>query len=94
MQKNISTQEFEKSLRQIVDAVTRGDRFVIEDEGRPIAALVPLQWDNDKQRSRDFIFNFMESAANANRDLDPELIESTIAEAVEEVRRERREKQH
>lgn len=88
MTKKTSALEARKNLgRLLEEAYYRGDEFVIERAGKPMAALVPIQefdrW--RKQRESDFAL-FDEVRAKAGRS-GAKKVERDVAEAVAEVRK-------
>ncbi len=62
--KTISAMKARKNLGGLLEAVLyRGDRFVIERAGRPMAALVPL-WDLEEwKKNRDRLSTIIEEGA-------------------------------
>ncbi len=77
-----------KKFGQLLEEVFyRGDEFVIERAGKPMAVLIPIQefekW--QKQREKDFmIFDKVRAKA---RGVKIEEVEKEVAEAVAKVRK-------
>jgi len=93
MKKNISTQELKSRIGEIVDAVNlRGDRYIVERRGKPLAALVPLEVHENDERSRRKLFDLMDGVARRNRHIPEEELEAIIDQAKTEVRRAKHEK--
>jgi antitoxin (DNA-binding transcriptional repressor) of toxin-antitoxin stability system len=71
MKRTITTQELKASVGEIVDAARlRGDRFVIERDGQPLAALVPLDTLEAEERNRKRLAELMESVSSRNAEKD------------------------
>ena len=91
MRKNISTQDLKTHIGEVVDAVRlRGDRYIIERRGKAVAAIVPLSVHENDERNRRRFFDLIETIHQKNRDVPPEQIETAIAQAIAQVRREKR----
>lgn len=90
MEKNISTQELRAALADAIDAVQqRGDRFVIEHRGKPVAALVPIGVNEAHKRNREeFVAAWRDMQASA--DLSREEAEELAASEVQGVRASRK----
>ncbi len=68
---------------------------IVERKGKPVAVLIsPEQWERYQQQTKDRLFEAIDRLQEQNRDADPEEVERDVTEAVEEVRRERYERQH
>ena len=89
MEKAIGAVEAGRSFEQILqDVATNGDRVVVEQEGEPVAAVIPIDMYNQWKKSRaDFFARMREVSARAN--LTPEEADQIAAEAVAAVRSER-----
>ncbi len=87
MEKHVSTRELKASLGEIVDSVRlRGDRYVIERRGKPVAVLVPVDVHESLRRSRHRLADLMDEVSGRNRDTDPADLEAAIEEAVTQAR--------
>lgn len=74
------------------EVVQKGTRVVVEDDGRPVAALVStadLDRLNRLDGYREDPWSVIEEIHARNKDKDPEEVERDVAEAIAEVRRER-----
>jgi len=90
MRKTISTQELKTHVGEIVDSVRlRGDRYIIERRGKPVAAVVPVHIEDQYDRSRRDFFELIDRVHEKNRDVPPAEMEEAIDQAVREVRREK-----
>ena len=86
MEKAIGAFEVRRSLGRILqDVAAYGDRVVVERNGQPVAAMVPIDVYNQWKRSRaDFFEHIDQAAGRAN--LTPEEADQLAADAVAAVR--------
>lgn len=88
MKRAITTQALKARIGDIVDEVRlRGDRYIIERRGKPVAALVPVSINDQYERNRERFFQLVEQVHASNRDVPVSDIESAVESAVREVRR-------
>ena len=89
MERNIAAFEARRQFGKVLqDVMAKGDRFLVERHGEPVAAIVPIEVYQQWKRSRsDFFANIRAAAARA--DLPAADAESLANEAVAAVRRER-----
>ena len=93
MQKTISTQELKTRIGEIMDAVRlRGDHYVIQRRGKPVAAVVPLSVQERDLHARERLFALMDQVSRRNKNVPGAVIEATIQQAIDEVRAEKRRK--
>ena len=87
MVKKINALKARQNLGQLLEEVYyKGDEYVIERAGRPMAAVVPL-WQLDKrQKRRERFFSMVEELQQKNTGTKPAVIEQEVAEAVQAVR--------
>lgn len=91
MSQTITAKELEANLGSYLSKVANdGDRIVVERQGKPAAALVPVAVLRAYEESRRRFFDAMESAAEKMRDIPEAEIEAEIDQAVREVRAARR----
>lgn len=91
MIRTISAIEARQRFGQLMNEVQlRHDHYIIERAGKPMVAVVPVEEFQAWMRRRDEFFQQIEQTREQNKDVDPELIESEVAEAVAAVRRTRR----
>ena len=77
-------------LDEILDEVReRGNPYVIERDGKPVAAVVPVEQLERAERARKEFFEIVDRIHERNKDVDPEEIERDIEAALEEVRKRR-----
>lgn len=90
----ISAFDARRKFGKVLDCVAaRGDSVIVERHGEPVAAVVPIaayrQWQQQREAARQRFFErARQSAERAN--LSAEEAEAIAAEAVAEVRAERR----
>lgn len=71
--------------RVLNEVVARGDRYIVERHGAPVAAVVPIEVYEQWKRARQAFFDQMrEVSARAN--VRPEESEALVAEAIAAVR--------
>jgi prevent-host-death family protein len=88
MEKALGAAEVDRSFGQILeDVADRGDRVVVERQGQPIAAVVPIDVYNQWKRAKADFFERMGQAAN-RADLTAEEADRLAAEAIAAVRAE------
>lgn len=85
--KQIGTAEAGRQWRQIIDDVSGKDtHFVVEDDGKPVAAVVPMHvYERMRQERAEFFDGLREMAQRAN--LSPEEADALAEEAVQAIRR-------
>jgi len=88
MTKTTTAIKARRNLGQLLEEVFyRGDEFVIERAGKPMAVLIPIQeferW--QKQREKDFAL-FDEVRAKAKK-AKPEKVEKEVGEALTKIRK-------
>lgn len=79
-------QQFERVLESVAD---RGDSYVVEYRGEPVAAVVPLKLYEQWKRDRDAFFDELEDMAR-QADLSPAEADALALESVEATRRAKR----
>jgi antitoxin (DNA-binding transcriptional repressor) of toxin-antitoxin stability system len=86
MEKTVAADEVSRSLGRILQGVAaHGDHVVVEHDGQPVAAMVPIDLYNQWKRSRaDFFQRIDEAARRAN--LTPDEADQLAADAVAAVR--------
>jgi antitoxin (DNA-binding transcriptional repressor) of toxin-antitoxin stability system len=86
MEKTIAADEVRRSLGRILqDVAEHGDRVVVERDGQPVAAMVPIDLYNQWKRSRADFFSRMDEAAR-RADLTPDEADQLAADGVAAVR--------
>jgi prevent-host-death family protein len=88
--KKITAMNARKNLGEVLEEVYyRGDQYVIERAGRPMAAIVPLAQLEAWQMQRDAFFATIDAVRKRNRKVSPKRIADEVTEAVQEARRSR-----
>ncbi|MGI8644248.1 MAG: type II toxin-antitoxin system Phd/YefM family antitoxin [Thermomicrobiales bacterium] len=84
----ISAWQARRQFGRVLREVSRGNTFVVESHGEPIAEVVPLAEADRKEEARRTMFAIMDKAA-ATAGLSPEEADRLANEAVAAVRAER-----
>jgi prevent-host-death family protein len=86
MEKIVSAFDVRRGFGQMVqDILTRGDKFVVERHGTPVAVLVPIEVYEQWKQSRERFFDTLRTA-QANANLSEEAAAQLADEAVKAVR--------
>lgn len=92
MKRTISTRELRAGIGEVVNTVRlRGDSYVIEQRGKPQAALIPLHIYENLERDRRWFAEFMNDVAESADMTEEEAMKFALAE-VAAHRAEKREK--
>ena len=87
MQKQLGLSEARGRLTQIINGVLYDrDTYIISKQGKPVAAVVPLDVLEQWQAERDRLFEVMDEVHEQNQDLDPDELMEVILEAQQAVR--------
>jgi prevent-host-death family protein len=85
--KKITALKARQNLGQVLEEVYyKGDRYIIERAGKPMAAVVPLWQLEAWQQRRAQFFGTVEEVWEQNKDISPDVIEQEVTEAVNAVR--------
>jgi prevent-host-death family protein len=88
MQKTISAMKARQNLGQIMNEVSlRGDDFVIERAGKPVAVLVSMDKYKILSKDREEARSAINRIRGKMKNEDPETIGNLIDEAVQDVRK-------
>jgi prevent-host-death family protein len=80
-----------KNLGELLEEVYyRGDQYIIERAGKPMAAVVPLSQLEAWQEQREAFFRSIDAVQQKNQATKPETIEQEVEEAVKSTRKSRR----
>ena len=86
MEKTINSFEMRRSFGQILqDVSSKGDKFIVERHGMPVAVLVPITVYEQWKQSRERFFEALH-AAQAKADLSEDEAIALAQEAVQAVR--------
>src|SRR5205809_750035 len=87
MVKKVNALKARQNLGQLLEEVYyKGDQFVIERAGKPMAAVVPLWQLEEWQKRREQFFAAVEEVQQHNQKVKPEVIEKEVREAIRAVR--------
>jgi len=87
MVKKVNALKARQNLGQLLETVYyKGDQYVIERAGRPMAAVVPVWQLEERKKRHDRFFRMVEKAWRRNSRTRPETIEREVAAAVRAVR--------
>ena len=91
MRKTISALKARKNLGELLEEVYyRGDQYIIERAGKPMAAVVPLSQLEAWQEQREEFFRSIDAIRQKDQATKPETIEREVREAVRSTRKSRR----
>ena len=87
MVKKVNALKARQNFGQMLEEVYyKGDQFVIERAGKPMAAVVPLWQLEEWQQRRAAFFAAVEEVQQQNQPVKPEVIEQEVREAIRAVR--------
>jgi prevent-host-death family protein len=85
--KTVNALKARKNLGQLLEEVYyKGDQYVIERAGRPMAAVVPVWQLQEWQKRRYRFFGMVEELRRKNKTVKPGVIGQEVEEAVRAVR--------
>src|SRR6266849_7964620 len=85
--KKVNALKARQNLGQLLEEVYyKGDQYVIERAGKPMAAVVPLWQLEEWQKRREQFFAAVEEVQQQNQKVKPEVIEAEVQEAIRAVR--------
>jgi prevent-host-death family protein len=88
--KTITAMKARKNLGAVLEEVYyKGDQYVIERAGRPMAAIVPIAQLEAWQAQREEFFATVDAVRKRNRKVSAKRIASEVTEAVQAARRPR-----
>lgn len=91
MRKKLSTMQARERLGELLDqAYYRGDEFIIERKGKPLAVIVPFEEYQKWQRRREEGFKVYERLWETHQEFSPEEVERDVSEAVQAARRKKK----
>ncbi len=87
MRRSVSALKARGNLGQILEGVYyRGDEYIIERAGRPMAAVVPVEQYEQWRREREEFFTLVDEVRERNRNIPEQEVARDVAAAVREVR--------
>lgn len=88
MTKTTTAIKARRNLGQLLEeAFYKGDEFIIERAGKPMAVLIPVQEFENWLRQREKDFGVLDEIKAQNRQKSSENIEKDVDEAIKEVRK-------
>ncbi len=90
MVKRINALKARQNLGQLVEEVYyKGDQFIIERAGKPMAAVVPLWQLEDRSKRRERVWEKVQKVWKSTAKTKPAVIEPEVERAVRAVRAQR-----
>jgi prevent-host-death family protein len=87
MVKKVTALKARKNLGQLLEEVYyRGDQYVIERVGKPMAAIVPLWHLEEWLKRRERFFGMVDEVRQRQQDAAPEAIEQDIQDVICAIR--------
>jgi prevent-host-death family protein len=87
MEKTINALKARQNLGQILEEVFyKGDQYIVERAGKPMAAVVPITQYMQWKDRRDRFFAMIDGAREKSQDATPGAVEADVSEAVREAR--------
>ena len=91
MVRKVNALKIRQSLGQVLEGVYhRGDQYVIERDGRPMAAVVPVWQLKEWQERRAHFFGMVDELRRRGKKRSHEVVEREVRAAVRAVRGPRR----
>jgi prevent-host-death family protein len=85
--KTISAMKARQTLGQIMNEVSiRSDRYIIERNGKPLVAIVPVSFIEEQELKKKEFLNLLDKA-QSNSNVSEEEIQGDIKKAIREVRK-------
>jgi len=90
MRRSVSALKARGNLGQILEGVYyRGDEYIIERAGRPMAAVVPVEQYEQWRREREEFFALVDEVRGRNRDVEAQEVARDVAATVRATRKRR-----
>ncbi|MGD0112641.1 MAG: type II toxin-antitoxin system prevent-host-death family antitoxin [Armatimonadota bacterium] len=90
MRRSVSALKARGNLGQILEGVYyRGDEYIIERAGRPMAAVVPVEQYEQWRREREEFFTLVDEVRERNRNIPAQEVARDVAAAVRAARKRR-----
>lgn len=85
--KTVNALKARRNLGQLLEEVYyKGDQYIIERAGRPMAAVVPVWQLEEWRKRRERFFGRVEKLWQRNQTVKPEVIEREVRGAIRAVR--------
>lgn len=87
MIKKLNALKARQNLGRLLEEVYyKGDQYIIERAGKPLAAVVPLWQVEARKQRQERVFDMIEKVWQRTRSVQPAIIERQVEEAVRAVR--------
>jgi prevent-host-death family protein len=87
MVRKVTAVKARKNLGQLLEEVYyRGDQYVIERAGKPMAAIVPIWYLEEWLKRRERFFDTVDEVRQGQEGSSPEAIEQDIQDAINTIR--------
>lgn len=87
MVKKVNALNARKKLGQLLEEVYyKGDQFVIERAGRPMAAVVPIWQLEERTTRKERLFGTVEKVWQQTKHLKPGIVDHEVKQAIKAVR--------
>ena len=86
MVRTVTVVKMRKNLGQLLEQVDKGDQYVIEQDGRPMAAVVPVWQLKEWRARRDRFFAKIDAVRRKSSRTASRAIARDVAEAVAKTR--------
>jgi uncharacterized membrane protein len=94
MEKVINALKVRQTLGTLLNEVLlKNDQFIIERNGKPMAAVIPVWQFNQWKENRKAFFRMIDQVRQKNRKVNQKTIESEITEAIAFAKKEEIKKQ-
>lgn len=94
MLKEVTAYNARKNFGELLSQVLyRGDQVIINRSGKPVAAIVPVDWLEQWHERRERFYKKIEAIRERNREVPSGLVEKEVQEAVSYVRAVKRRRQ-
>ena len=88
MGRRVSAIKARRNLGEIMERVRlTGERIIVERAGRPMVAIVPIEFYESWELRRQELFRMIEKARRRNLGASPSKVEGEVAAAQQAVRR-------
>jgi prevent-host-death family protein len=85
--KKVTAVKARKNLGQLLEEVYyRGDQYIIERAGKPMAAIVPVWYLEEWLKRRERFFDMVDEVRQGQEGISPEAIERDIQDAINTIR--------
>lgn len=86
MVRTVDVVKMRKNLGRLLEQVDRGEQYVIEQDGRPMAAVVPVWQLKEWRARRDRFFARIDAVRRKSRRAASRAIARDVAEAIAKTR--------